>query len=666
TMRPEVAPSAVEWRRRLQQHVRSTHISLRRFSLDDVRRWIRTVFHDAAPGDDAASWIHDHAEGVPLLTLHLLRASCEDGTIWYGGTRWEWRAPDPQAIACGIGWVLERRLDRLSSGARTTLASAAVLQGALTIELLMSVTGASEADARLALEEGMAASILSAVGDPSEGRFSFRHALLVDACLRGMPERQRQQIHDLTARVLELRSPSAVEAIAAHYHAAGNDAAAFAYASGSAERALGAYTHDAALTALHVAQRYAPSSRELATLRVRQAEVALEAGRYAHAESACDLAMEWLDRQPGDAVTVRARRLREWIRFRRGKPAGRAAEAFRIQVEDAAEVAPSEAAATALSAAQCAIERADWPAAASFARRALEGAVGAQAEPVLADSLLTLGVAEHAETPELGLSRLRQAVERSRALGDAWREARALHALGEIVARHEATFEGEDLLVAALERSRTYHHTALAALASRSLGVLRARQGSFEEARQWLGDAERLFTTMEDEPHRVGTLLAGAMALRDAGERQSAYTQFDAVARRARDLDIAWIELAATAGAALSNGGPDSAAAHGRWARMSELVANAHPDWWFVGRELVDAFAVRMALAGGHPSVAHDLFLRAWRRLDTIDVFGSVWLIAECGPELERAGLRSIERTRLEAADRARRLGFGALTAFLS
>ncbi|MGQ0649719.1 MAG: HD domain-containing phosphohydrolase, partial [Gemmatimonadaceae bacterium] len=42
TMRPEVAPSAVEWRRRLQQHVRSTHISLRRFSLDDVRRWIRT------------------------------------------------------------------------------------------------------------------------------------------------------------------------------------------------------------------------------------------------------------------------------------------------------------------------------------------------------------------------------------------------------------------------------------------------------------------------------------------------------------------------------------------------------------------------------------------------------------------------------------------------
>jgi hypothetical protein len=95
-------------------------------------------------------------------------------------------------------------------------------------------------------------------------------------------------------------------------------------------------------------------------------------------------------------------------------------------------------------------------------------------------------------------------------------------------------------------------------------------------------------------------------------------------------------------------------------------VAEARPDWWFAGRELVDAFAVRMALAAGHPSVAHDLFQRAARRLDGVDAFGSAWLVAECGQELQRAGLRSVERTRLEAADRARRLGFRALAGQLS
>jgi diguanylate cyclase (GGDEF)-like protein/putative nucleotidyltransferase with HDIG domain len=666
TMRPEVPAGAVEWRRRLQQHARSTHLQLRRFGQDDVRRWVRAVFHDAAPGDDVARWVYEYAEGVPLLTLHLLRAGCEDGTIWYGGTRWEWRAPDPHAVASGVGWVLERRLDRLSPKSRTILSWAAVMHGALTLELLVSVTGVTESEARTAIDEGLSASILTVLGDPAEGRFGFRHPQLVEACLRRMPERQRQQIHDLAARVLELRSPSAVEAIAAHYHAAGNDAAALAYAMGAAERALGACAHDAALSALQVAQRYTSSSRELAALRVRHAEVAVQAGRYAHAESLCDLALEWLDRQPADAVTVRARRLREWVQFRRGKAAGRVAESLRLQVDDAAATAPAEAASTALVAANCAIERAEWPVAAAFARRALESAVGAHAEPVQADSLLVLGIAEQAETPELGVTRLRQAVDRGLALGDPWRGARALHALGEALARQEASAEGEDLLVTALERARASHHAPLAALVSRSLGILRARQGNFDEARHWLGDAERLFTTMEDEPARVLTLLAGAVALRDAGARERAYAQFDAVARRARDLEIPWMELVATAGAALSNGGADAEGTQARWKRTTELVAEARPDWWFAGRELVDAFAVRMALAAGHPSVAHDLFQRAARRLDGVDAFGSAWLVAECGQELQRAGLRSVERTRLEAADRARRLGFRALAGQLS
>jgi hypothetical protein len=72
-------------------------------------------------------------------------------------------------------------------------------------------------------------------------------------------------VHELAARILELRAPSAIAAIAAHYHSAGNDAAALAYAVGAAERHLTACTHDAALAALQVAQRYAPSSAELAT-----------------------------------------------------------------------------------------------------------------------------------------------------------------------------------------------------------------------------------------------------------------------------------------------------------------------------------------------------------------------------------------------------------------
>ena len=233
------------------------------------------------------------------------------------------------------------------------------------------------------------------------------------------------------------------------------------------------------------------------------------------------------------------------------------------------------------------------------------------------------------------------------------------------MARHEGSAEGEDLLITALDQARASHHAPLAALVSRSFGELRARQGNFEEARQWLGDAERLFTTMEDEPDRLHTLLAGAMVRRYAGERDMAHAQFDAVARRARDLDFAWMELTATAGAALCNGGPGAPSSQKRWERIGELVSDAPADWWFVGREMVDALAVRMALAGGHAGVAHDLFQSAAHRLNATDAFAGTWFVAECGPELQRAGVGSVDRSLSEAADRARRLGFQVLTGAL-
>jgi hypothetical protein len=156
----------------------------------------------------------------------------------------------------------------------------------------------------------------------------------------------------------------------------------------------------------------------------------------------------------------------------------------------------------------------------------------------------------------------------------------------------------------------------------------------------------------------VRTLLDGARALRDAGERERAHAQFDAVARRARELDLAWMELAAISGAALSNGGPASEASRRRWERATELVGDARPEWWFPGRELADAFAVQVALASGHPSVANDIFARAVHRLGALDAYGSLWLVAECAPALTRAGWHSAERALVDATQRARRLGF--------
>lgn len=658
TMRPEVQPGVAEWRRRVQQHDRVTPLTLRRFDLDEVRSWIRAVFHDAAPGDEVPRWVFEFSEGIPAFAAHLLRSGCEDGTIWYGGTRWEWRPPEVNAVGSGIAWVLDRRLERLSENARRVMAAAAVLQSGVTVELLAAVTGVAESLVRAALHEGVSASVLTVVGDASDEQFAFRHAQLAEASVRGLPERQRQQVHELAARVLELRAPSAVEAIAAHYHAAGDDEAALAYATLSAERSLGIGTHDAALGAFQVAQRYATSARALATVRVRQGEVALEAGRYAQAESLGDLAIEWLDRQSVDGLVIRGRRLRDWVRFRRGRGGARAVESLRQQVEDATAHAPEELATSALRAAESAIDRAEWGTAAQFARRAL----GATAETVAARAALALAWAEDAQGVASDLEALRQSVQRFVALSDAQGEAMARNAFGLAAWRRKAdSDESEASLIAGLEKARAAHHAGMAAHLSRSLGLVRTHQGQFDEAMHWLGDAERLQATIGDEVERTITWLATGAALRAQGDRPLAEQQFDVVAKRGQDMGIVWLELAGHAAAALCNGGAESITTQKRWARATELVAGTSSDWWFSGREFVDALAVKMALAGGHTSVAHDLFSRSLGWLQRVDLYASTWLASECTPDLVRAGLPAVADARREALSSAREFGFKAL-----
>ncbi|MGQ0767458.1 MAG: HD domain-containing phosphohydrolase [Gemmatimonadota bacterium] len=661
TIRPDESHPAAEWRRRLAHHPRSSVLHLRRFTQDEIRRWIRSAFRDAAPGHDADRFLFQHSEGVPRDVVNILRACVEGGTIWYGGTRWEWKPPDPRSLPAGVTQVLKRRLQRLPASARELLATAAVLGEELNLELLVSATGIAEQDVREALEAGITASVLRRDDASREERYVFTHPVLVDACAASVPERQRQRIHEVAARVLELRAPSRSSEIAAHYHAAGNDEAAYANALRAAQRSLSIRAHDAAIEALQLAQRYAPSARELAELRVRYAETALMAGRYAWAESRCDLALEWLDRHGTPGLTHRARRLRHWLALRRGLPASQALDALTNLAAGADSPGlASERAATCFAVAECALMRADWSVADLHARRGLESVNGETSPSATGQGLIILGIAEHAGAADVGLARLREARALLSSAGDDWLASRAALAIGESLLRTGPAVAADEALADALEEARATHNASVAASASRSLGELRGREGRFEEALQWLGDADRLFGTMSDEPDRARTALSTAVVLMQRGDRSHAHSLFDSAARRGRDLDLTWIELAAMAGASLTNGGPGAESSRARWSRISELIAESRADWWFPGRELVDALAIRTALGGGHAGVAWELFQRGGRRLEGVDAFGLLWLVNETGAPLEAAGFRNSELTRDSVSRLSRHLGFGA------
>ncbi|MFN8580409.1 MAG: diguanylate cyclase [Gemmatimonadaceae bacterium] len=330
TMRAEAARAVAERRKRLAQRRAVQQVSLHRLTVDDLRRWVQAAFHDGALGDEFPAFLFEYTEGIPLYVIHVLRALYEEGGIWYGGTRWEWRAVHELALPTAISEVLERRLDRLSPGSRHILAAAAVLGPTFDVELLLAAAAATESQVRAAVDEGIAAAVVEAGDGARTGKYSFTHALLADACRRSIPERQRQRMHEVAARMLELRAPTAVAEIASHYHAAGNDVNAFRYAVLAATRAASVYAHDEAMDCLAIAQRHAPSPADLADIRGQLAELAEAAGRYDYAEEMCDLALDWLAANAAPIQQVFLRRLRELVRLRRGRAPQRSIDELQL------------------------------------------------------------------------------------------------------------------------------------------------------------------------------------------------------------------------------------------------------------------------------------------------------------------------------------------------
>ena len=95
------------------------------------------------------------------------------------------------------------------------------------------------------------------------------------------------------------------------------------------------------------------------------------------------------------------------------------------------------------------------------------------------------------------------------------------------------------------------------------------------------------------------------------------------------------------------------------------FISTAPPDWWFPGRELIDALGVQLALVAGHSGAAFDLFARALQRLEVVDPYAGAWMVAECADTLERRGFPAIAVTRRIARERAQAHAFAPLLARL-
>ena len=90
--------------------------------------------------------------------------------------------------------------------------------------------------------------------------------------------------------------------------------------------------------------------------------------------------------------------------------------------------------------------------------------------------------------------------------------------------------------------------------------------------------------------------------------------------------------------------------------RASELLAGRR-DWWFQGRELIEALSIRLVAAGGDVADAAGIFDDALARTEAHDHYAVVWLAGECAGAL-RGASAAVDAAVDRLAIHARALGY--------
>jgi diguanylate cyclase (GGDEF)-like protein/putative nucleotidyltransferase with HDIG domain len=664
TIRAEdVTSDAQTRRRRLSRDERFHELQLPRLSREELEQWLAAASQGQELGERLLPVLYRHTEGNPFLVLQVLRSLIDEGDIRYVDGRWTWRETSELRLPVAVSDLMARRLDRLSPKTRGILTTAAIIGRVFDVDLAVAAGAGSENDLLEAVDEAIGAAVLDAARNDSS-RFTFAHALLVDAIRSTANPRRLKRIHQSVARAMEEHAADAVAEIAAHYDQAGDSERAYAWAMRAGERATTVYALDEAIAFFSMALRHGTPGEAQIDAALALARVAEPAGRYAEGQAVCDAALEDVEAaSPPPAALRPLRRMRERLRAHQGEAAPQILSAC-YQLLAEAEAAGDErervALLTFISEVQSRL--ADWPEAERLAGECIQMAERMDDARLLADALV-----RHGGTL-LRLGRLAEAVQRYQrasdiftGIGDRYKIARCEmnigigHSMAGDVAAAELAYRR------AIDLARDAHAPDLDGLASLNLGVLCSRGGRYEEARQAYEDALRLFTMVRNEAHRLASLYNMADLARDQGDSERALALYEESAQLARHVGQIDVEIGARAGAGLSalqlsrcDVATDAARA------VNELLAGPG-GWWFQGRELAEALCILEALHRGAVDEADARFRKALEAAEQHEPYGAAWLVVEVAPALSEAGVRETSELVSYYGARVKELGYAAL-----
>jgi len=643
-------------RQRLHRSPLAREISLARLTREEVKRWTEAAFHGQEVGRELLAFLYRHTEGNPLCVAQVLRTLLDEGAVWHNGERWEWRPVSELRLPIGVRELIARRMARLPPDARALLTTAAVVGREFDVGLVADAAGAARGALLDAISEGARASVVQGAPDRGAERYAFAHALFADALPASADPRQLRAAHLGAASALERRARSAhpnghdgsagYAEIAAHYDRAGDVPNAYRCALLAAAAASWVYAHQEAAAMLRVAERHAGSPAELAEVRVRLAEAAEALGRYDEAEELCDLAIDWFAGR-GDARRALAlRRMRERLRALLGQPARRTLEACRaLDAEAGALGADAERVALLTMISQTHSRLGARDAAERVARECVTLAERLGDPVLLAESVGRLGATVEGDSLDAAAHCYRRALALYEAAGDARGQAICHDSLGVVQSHRGEWAVARESLRRAIALGRRAGTPDLRGLFALDLGVVEFKVGDYDRARELFGEALALFAEVKNSEMELHALYNLAHVDRERGELAAAAELYDAAGSLARRIEQADVEVGAVAGAGLARLRLGRLGAARAACREAEARAAARGEW-FRGRELLEALAVRVAVAEGDVARAAERYERARALAEGKDAYGARWLTAECGGVLRGEGRASRDERR--------------------
>ncbi|MCB2147875.1 MAG: AAA family ATPase [Deltaproteobacteria bacterium] len=160
-----------------------------------------------------SAFISDQLGGNPFFLEEVINSLVDTGTLKKRGATWEVSGAIGEAVfSSSVAAVIAARLDRLGDAAKRIVQEASVIGRRFAPAVLKQISSDPEGvDNNLAILKSMGLILES--DDPGERLCQFKHSLVQEVAYKSLLKRQRRDLHEKIARVLESQNPERIDAL---------------------------------------------------------------------------------------------------------------------------------------------------------------------------------------------------------------------------------------------------------------------------------------------------------------------------------------------------------------------------------------------------------------------------------------------------------------------